>query len=246
MPTAAATILDGRRAGAGASTLAVDLRRVGTGTGTFFAGLDVDVDDRLVATTGGDVGASTDAGAGAGVRDFGTDGAPEKSTLASCMAASAAAIMVGPVLASDGAIDFGPAGGLIEAAPDVARVMAAANAGVGAIEVGRGGRLVLADALLLVSETTGAGAADFGRGSCFGCAAAKTFAAAIAGVGAADVGRGGRFVDDDTARCCGHDSSRPLVPAVSASLCEATAANKCSTPQVREPTSAVASATGGV
>lgn len=57
-------MLEGRRAGVGAPTFDVDARRVGTGTGALFAGMDAD--DRLVATAGGgDTGTGpVDIGAG--------------------------------------------------------------------------------------------------------------------------------------------------------------------------------------
>ena len=90
----------------------------------------------------------------------------------------------------DSPIDFGLTGELITAAaPDVDRAMAAVNAGVGAIEVGRGSILFCA------ADTDGVGAADVGRGGRLACTAET------AGVGAADCGRGGRFVE--AVCCCG-------------------------------------------
>ena len=61
----------------------------------------------------------------------------------------------------DGAIAFGLVGKLTTPAPNVDRATAAANAGVGAIEVGRGGILFCA------ADTDGVGAADCGRGGRF-------------------------------------------------------------------------------
>ena len=150
-PIVAATIIDGLCAGVGAPALDADARRVGTrtgiGTDAFFAGLDAD--DRLVGTRGG-------AGAGAG-----TGGRVNAGT-GSGVAAGAAAGDDGAGL--DGAIVFGRAGNLIVAASDVARATAAAAiAGVGAIEVGRGGRVLCEAALMIAVDADSFGAADFGR-----------------------------------------------------------------------------------
>ena len=123
-------MLDGLRAGIGAPALDADACRVGTrtgsGTGAFFAGLDAD--DRLVGTRGGDDGAGSSTG---GRGNTGAGSSVGAGTVAGDDGAGL-----------DGAIVFGRAGNLIVAASGIARAIAAAIAGVGAIEVGRGGRLL--------------------------------------------------------------------------------------------------------
>ena len=159
---------DGLRAGVGAPTLAVDVRRVGRGTGAFFAG--VSIEGLLVATTGGDLAAGTadiapsdaalDVDAGAVVETTAVEGIDGGADIFVAEAGGTGAFVI--------EVGRGRCFAVAVDAVVIALVMADATEGCGATEVGRGGRVVTA----------------------------RPIAAMTAGDGAAEVGRGGRFVVD--------------------------------------------------